>query len=163
MIQSMAPWGSVPSAHGTPTAVVDDGVHVSVHALDRLREHHRDADRAQILGLLARATELAPETTQQVLGFRRLATSHRFFVAQDARGAFVVGRNDRCPCPWVVKTYLRFDARQRRIAVSLVAQRWQPSVSVAAAPSAESRSERGESRPASAAAVGAGPASGGRR
>lgn len=101
--------------------LVDQGVWVSPHALDRVREHHPNAGVRGALALLTRAQEVEPGLIAPFLGRRLEAVRDRYLISADRCGAFVIVRAaDDAHFRWTMRTYLRFDAHQEAVAAQLL-------------------------------------------
>lgn len=101
--------------------IVEQGVYVTQHALQRLRLHHPSAGVRGALALLSRAEEVAPRLIAPFLGRGPDAVRDRYFVSACRRGVFVVARGRReGGFPWVLVTYLRFGPHQQLVAERLL-------------------------------------------
>lgn len=111
-------WGNAPQPHST---LVEQGVWVSRHALDRVREHHPNAGVRGALALLARADEVAAGFIAPFLDRRLEDVRDRYLIAADRKGCFVIVRaGGSGRLPWTMITYLRFDAHQEDVASRLL-------------------------------------------
>lgn len=104
-----------------PPNPVVEGVFLSEHLLERVREHHPRAGVRGGLALLERATEVEPGLVAPLLGRRLESTNSRYLVAYDRRGVFVIEPTPDRPFPWTGVTYLRFGAYQQEVAERLLA------------------------------------------
>lgn len=101
--------------------VVEQGVYVSPHALQRLQLHHPKAGVRGALALLSRAEEVEPGLIAPFLGRGLNAVRDRYFVSACRRGVFVIakGRHEG-GFPWALVTYLRFGPHQQSVAEQLL-------------------------------------------
>lgn len=101
--------------------LVDQGVFVSSHALDRFREHHPRAGFRGSLASISCSDEVEPGLIAPFLRRRLEAVRDRYFIVADRLGTWVVTRNRRADgLPWFAVTYLRFDAHQQAVAERLL-------------------------------------------
>ncbi|MBM4367834.1 MAG: hypothetical protein FJ102_16595 [Deltaproteobacteria bacterium] len=102
-------------------SIVDEGVYVTPHALDRLREHHPNAGVRGALALLARAQEVEAGLAAAFLGRSLDGVRDRYFMSADRRGIFAVARSyEGRSFPWALVTYLRFGPHQQDVAERLM-------------------------------------------
>lgn len=102
-------------------SLVEEGIYVSPHALDRLREHHPNVGVRGALALLARAQEVESAFIAPFLGRPLEAVRDRYLVSFDRRGVFVVAPSrTQGPSPWTARTYLRFGPYQQAVAEQLL-------------------------------------------
>lgn len=101
--------------------LVDEGVYVSLHAPERLREHHPNVGVRGTLALLSRAREVEPGFIAPFLGRSLDGVRDRYFVSGDHRGVFVIAPSRKVgPSPWTAVTYLRFAPHQQAVAEQLL-------------------------------------------
>lgn len=104
-------------SHHTPPSILDEGVYVTRHALDRLHEHHPNAGVRGALSLLASSIEIEPGLAAAFLGRSLNGVRDRYFMSADRRGIFAVTPNrEGQTFPWVLITWLRFGAYQQEVA-----------------------------------------------
>jgi hypothetical protein len=109
------------SRRDSSPSIIDDGVYVTGHALDRLREHHPRAGVRGALALLGRAEEIQPGLAAAFLGRSLDAVRDRYFLSADRRGIFAVAPSyEGRSFPWALVTYLRFGAHQQEVAERLM-------------------------------------------
>lgn len=102
-------------------ALILEGVHVSRHALERLREHHQTVGVRGALALLDRSTDIDPELAAVFLGRSLAGVCDQYFMSADRRGILVVAAGaEGGNFPWVLVTYLRFGPRQQAVAEQLL-------------------------------------------
>lgn len=102
-------------------SLVDEGVYVSGHALERLREHHPNVGVRGALALLARAQEVEPGFIAPFLGRPLEAVRDRYLISADRRGVFVIVPGpEGASFPWTARTYLRFGPYQQAVAEQLL-------------------------------------------
>jgi hypothetical protein len=102
-------------------SLVEEGVYVSPHALDRLREHHPNVGVRGALTLLAYAQEVESGLIAPFLGRSLNAVRDRYLVSCDRRGVFVIAVSRSAgPSPWTAVTYLRFGPYQQSVAEQLL-------------------------------------------
>jgi hypothetical protein len=105
---------------GPAPSIVDDGVFVTRHALERLQLHHPCSNYHDALRLLGAAQEMEAGLAAPFLGRSLAGVQDRYWMASDRRGIFVVVRNrTQGSFPWVLITYLRFGPYQQAVAVRL--------------------------------------------
>ena len=104
------------------STVVEQGVYVTRHALDRLRIHLPRVGVRGALALLALADEVEPGFIAPFLGRTLTGVGDHYFVTACRNGVFVVApaRLDG-PSRWALVTYLRFGPYQREVALRLLA------------------------------------------
>lgn len=101
--------------------VVEQGVYVSPHALQRLRLHHPKAGVRGALALLSRAQAVEPGLIAPFLGRGLNAVRDRYFVSACRRGVFVVAKSrHEGAFPWALVTYLRFGPHQQSEAARIL-------------------------------------------
>lgn len=101
------------------STVVEQGVYVTSHALERLRIHHPRV--RGVLCLLAKAEEVEPGFIAPLLGRPLEAVRDRYFLSADGWGVFVLApARSGGPSMWVLVTYLRFGPYQREVARRLL-------------------------------------------
>lgn len=104
-----------------PSTLVDQGVWVSAHALERVRVHHPHTDVWGVLALLARAEAVTAGFVAPLLGRRLEDVRDGYLVSPDRRGCFVVAASTvRARFPWTLITYLRFFEYQTQVATRLL-------------------------------------------
>lgn len=103
------------------SCLLNEGVYVTRHALDRLREHYPDTGIRGALRLLERATGIDPGLAAAFLGRSPNGVRDRYFMSADRRGIFTVAHSrEGCSFPWALVTYLRFSAYQQEVANRLM-------------------------------------------
>ncbi len=109
-------------SHASPSRmVVEQGVFVTSHAVERLREHHPRVGIRGTLALLARATEIEQGLAATFLGRSLAGVRDRYFLSADRRGIFAVARSfEGSSFHWVLVTYLRFGNYQQEVAERLM-------------------------------------------
>lgn len=110
-----------PRARGRLLSVVEQGVYVTHHAVDRLRLHHPNVGIRGTLALLTKAEEVEPGFIAPFLARSLAGVGDRYFISACRRGVFVVvpGRQGGS-FPWALVTYLRFGSYQRDVAEQLL-------------------------------------------
>lgn len=95
-------------------------LYVTRHAVERLGEHHADADLALAASLLAAAVEIDPGLAAGLVRRRLEGVQDHYLLTADGRGMFVVARaRPELGPAWVVVTYLRLGVVAARAALKL--------------------------------------------
>lgn len=103
------------------STVVEQGVYVTGHALDRLRLHHPRVGVRGALALLAEAREVEPGIIAPFLGRSLEGVRDRYFLSACGWGAFVLAASRSAGrSKWVLITYLRFGPYQHEVAQRLL-------------------------------------------
>jgi para-aminobenzoate synthetase len=101
-------------------SILDQGVFISRHTLERLREHYPRIGVRGALDLLGQANEEEGAFIAAFLGRSIKEVQDRYFVTADCQGVFVIARGRKeGDLPWQTVTYLRFGAYQQEIARKL--------------------------------------------
>lgn len=89
------------------------GIVVSLHALDRYRGHHPEAEMADVEAAVAAGNEVDPDVVWRVLQRRKQSQSGEVYrLAPDGAGLFVLAPKGT---GFIVPTYLRLGETQRQI------------------------------------------------
>lgn len=102
-----------PPREGTPGKRPPIDPHVSVHAIERYREHEPNATRDDVLRAIRYGVEIDPGVAVSMVGRNRVQDGNRYVLAPSFRGIFAIATNIR---PEKVATYLRFEATQEEFA-----------------------------------------------
>lgn len=97
-------------------AVVDEGVYITHHTLQRMLQVYDRVGFTGARNILSRATELDRDLVAALLARSSSACLDRYLLCDEQQGIFVVCENepDRRG-RWFVKTFLRLGDAQRRV------------------------------------------------